>query len=217
MCYFHALFHKQMHKADIPRKTIYRLSIYNRALQRLRENSVATVSSEALATAAGVKPTQLRKDLTYFGQWGTRGLGHDVGGLSKAITEVLGMAKLQPVILVGAGQLGTALLRYGGFAREGFEVVAAFDADVARKRPRDIGIPILPMENLASFVSERVVKLAILTVPGKVAQEVANRLIECGVQAILNFAPAVLHVPERIAVNNVDLAIQLENLSYFVK
>lgn len=211
------LFHKQMQKADIPKKTIYRLSIYNRALQRLRENHVATVSSEALATAAGVKPTQLRKDLTYFGQWGTRGLGYNVTELSKAITGVLGMAKLQPVILVGAGQLGTALLRYGGFAREGFEVVAAFDEDVARKRPTDVPIPILPMEKLASFIRERGVKLAILTVPGKVAQQVANRLIECGVQAILNFAPAVLHVPERIAVNNVDLAIQLENLSYFVK
>lgn len=206
-----------MHKADIPKKTIYRLSIYNRALQRLRENGVATVSSEALATATGVKPTQLRKDLTYFGQWGTRGLGYNVDGLSKAITGVLGMAKLQPVILVGAGQLGTALLRYGGFAREGFEVVAAFDEDVDRKRPRDVGIPILPMKQLATFVSDKGVKLAILTVPGKVAQEVANRLIECGVQAILNFAPAVLHVPERIAVNNVDLAIQLESLSYFVK
>lgn len=206
-----------MHKTEIPRKTIYRLSIYNRALHRLRDNGVQTVSSEALATAAGVKPTQLRKDLTYFGQWGTRGLGYNVEGLSKAITEVLGMARLQPVILVGAGQLGTALLRYGGFAREGFEVVAAFDADVERKRPRDIGVSILPMEKLSEFVSEKHVKLAILTVPGNVAQQVANQVIEAGVQAILNFAPAVLHVPERIAVNNVDLAIQLENLSYFVK
>jgi redox-sensing transcriptional repressor len=204
-------------KSDIPRKTIYRLSIYHRALQRLRENKVETVSSEGLAKAAGVKPTQLRKDLTYFGQWGTRGLGYNVQGLSKAITEVLGMAKLQPVILVGAGQLGTALLRYGGFAREGFEVIAAFDQDVERKRPRDIRVPILPMEKLADFVREKRVRLAILTVPGRVAQEVANRLIEVGIQAILNFAPAVLHVPERVAVNNVDLAIELESLSYFVK
>jgi len=206
-----------MQKNDIPRKTIYRLSIYNRALQRLRDNEVATVSSEALATAAGVKPTQLRKDLTYFGHWGTRGLGYNVLGLIQAITGILGMAKLQPVILVGAGQLGTALLRYGGFAREGFEVVAAFDADVERKRPRDIRTPILPMQQLPTFIREKHVKLAILTVPGNVAQGVANELIECGVQAILNFAPTVLHVPERIAVNNVDLAIQLENLSYFVK
>jgi redox-sensing transcriptional repressor len=206
-----------MHKSDIPRKTIYRLSLYNRVLQRLRDSGQATVSSQALATAAGVKPTQLRKDLTYFGQWGTRGLGYNVEGLSKAITGVLGMAKLQPVILVGAGQLGTALLRYGGFAKEGFEVVAAFDADVDRKRPRDIKVPILPDTQMTAFIRERSVKLAILTVPGSVAQQVANELIAAGVQAILNFAPAVLHVPEGIVVNSVDLAIELENLSYFVK
>lgn len=206
-----------MHKSDIPRKTIYRLSLYNRVLQLLRDSGQGTVSSQALATAAGVKPTQLRKDLTYFGQWGTRGLGYNVEGLSKAITGVLGMAKLQPVILVGAGQLGTALLRYGGFAKEGFEVVAAFDADVDRKRPRDIKVPILPDTQMTAFIRERSVKLAILTVPGNVAQQVANELIAAGVQAILNFAPAVLHVPEGIVVNSVDLAIELENLSYFVK
>lgn len=214
---FHDVFHKPMHKSDIPRKTIYRLSLYNRVLQRLRDSGQGTVSSQALATAAGVKPTQLRKDLTYFGQWGTRGLGYNVEGLSKAITGVLGMAKLQPVILVGAGQLGTALLRYGGFAKEGFEVVAAFDADVDRKRPRDIKVPILPDTQMTAFIRERSVKLAILTVPGNVAQQVANELIAAGVQAILNFAPAVLHVPEGIVVNSVDLAIELENLSYFVK
>ena len=206
-----------MQKDDIPRKTIYRLSIYNRALQRLKENGVATVSSEALATAAAVKPTQLRKDLTYFGQWGTRGLGYNVVELSKAITEVLGMAKLQPVILVGAGQLGTALLRYGGFAKEGFEFVAAFDMDTTRKRPRDIKVPILPMDSMPDFIRERHVRLAILTVPGTTAQAVANTLIESGIQAILNFAPVTLQVPDRVVVNNVDLAIQLENLSYFVK
>ncbi len=206
-----------MHKSEIPRKTIYRLSLYNRALLRLREKGTETVSSDTLAAVAGVKPTQLRKDLTYFGQWGTRGLGYNVEGLSKAIFEVLGMAKLQPVILVGAGQLGTALLRYGGFLKEGFEIVAAFDADAERKRPRDIRIPVLPMTQLGEFVKEKSVKLAILTVPGSVAQQAANELIDAGVQAILNFAPAILQVPERVVVNNVDLAIQLENLAYFVK
>ena len=214
---FHDAFHKPMQKSDIPRKTIYRLSLYNRVLQRLRETGTQTVSSQALATAAGVKSTQLRKDLTYFGQWGTRGLGYNVEGLSKAITGVLGMAKLQPVILVGAGHLGTALLRYGGFAKEGFEVVAAFDADIESKRPRDIKVPILPSAQMTAFIRERGVKLAILTVPGNVAQQVANELIAAGVQAILNFAPAVLHVPEGVVVNSVDLAIELENLSYFVK
>ena len=111
--------------AVIPRKTIYRLSIYLRCLARLRENGIGTVSSEALAQAAGVKPTQLRKDLAYFGTFGTRGLGYDVAELSKKIADELGTSRLQPVILVGVGNLGLALLSYRGFGKEGFEIVAA--------------------------------------------------------------------------------------------
>ena len=116
----------------IPRKTIYRLSIYLRCLARLRENGIGTVSSEALAKAAGVKSTQLRKDLAYFGTFGTRGLGYDVAELSKKIADELGTSRLQPVILVGVGHLGLALLSYRGFEKEGFEIVAAFDAEPRR-------------------------------------------------------------------------------------
>src|SRR3954451_7489189 len=160
-----------MQKLVIPRKTVYRLSLYYRALQRLRSNNIETVSSAALATAAGVKPTQLRKDLTYFGQFGTRGLGYNVDALSRRLTEALGTSQLQPVILVGAGNLGSALLRYPGFAKEGFEVVAAFDADATRKRSRDLGVPVHPMEAVADVVRAHRIKMAILTVPGTVAQE----------------------------------------------
>src|SRR6188768_3936187 len=135
-----------MSKLVIPRKTVYRLSLYYRALQRLRVNKIETVSSAALAKAAGVKPTQLRKDLTYFGQFGTRGLGYNVAQLSSALTEVLGTTHLQPVILVGAGNLGSALLKYPGFAKEGFEVVAAFDSEAPRGRAKTLGIPLLSME-----------------------------------------------------------------------
>src|SRR6187402_1112168 len=127
-----------MSKLVIPRKTVYRLSLYYRALQRLRVNKIETVSSAALAKAAGVKPTQLRKDLTYFGQFGTRGLGYNVGELSTRLTDVLGTTHLQPVILVGAGNLGSALLRYPGFAKEGFEVVAAFDLEATKTRARQL-------------------------------------------------------------------------------
>src|SRR5580658_3474664 len=141
-----------MQKLVIPRKTVYRLSLYYRALQRLRLNRIDTVSSAALAKAAGVKPTQLRKDLTYFGQFGTRGLGYNVEALCRRLTEALGTTHLQPVILVGAGNLGSALLRYPGFAKEGFEVVAAFDMDAFRKRTRDLGVQVLPMTELAAFV-----------------------------------------------------------------
>jgi redox-sensing transcriptional repressor len=201
----------------IPRKTIYRLSIYLRCLARLRENGLGTVSSEALAKAAGVKPTQLRKDLAYFGTFGTRGLGYDVADLSQKISDELGTSSLQPVILVGVGNLGLALLSYRGFEKEGFEIVAAFDADPRRKRDKDIKQPLLAMNDLKKFVADNGVKMAILSVPAASAQTVANQLIEAGVMGILNFSPIVLAVPEDVMVNNVNLAIELENLSYFIQ
>src|SRR3954464_12910087 len=152
---------KKITRQEIPRKAVYRLSVYLRCLQRLKTNSIRTVSSEALAKAAGVKSTQLRKDLTYFGQFGTRGLGYSVEALSGKLTEVLGTTHLQPVILVGAGHLGSALLRYPGFAKEGFEVVAAFDVDATRERSRDLGVRVLPMTKISEFVPERKIKMAI--------------------------------------------------------
>jgi redox-sensing transcriptional repressor len=208
---------KKNGRTEIPRKTIYRLSIYLRCLARLRENGIGTVSSEALAKAAGVKSTQLRKDLACFGTFGTRGLGYDVAELSRKIADELGTSRLQPVILVGAGHLGLALLSYRGFEKEGFEIVAAFDAEPARKREKEIKQPIYGMDELPSFVEKQNVKMAILTVPAAAAQEVANRLVEAGISGILNFSPMVLSVPERVMVNNVNLAIELENLSYFTQ
>ena len=201
----------------IPRKTIYRLSIYLRCLARVREHGIGTVSSEALAKAAGVKPTQLRKDLAYFGAFGTRGLGYDVGELSKRIAEELGTSRLQPVILVGVGHLGLALLSYRGFEKEGFEIVAAFDVDPGRKRDSNAKQPVYGMEELAGFVKRQNIKMAVLTVPAVAAQEVANTLVAAGVMGILNFSPMVLSVPEEVMVNNVNLAIELENLSYFTQ
>jgi len=203
-------------RIDIPRKSIYRLSIYQRCLQRLRENDVDTVSSAALARAAGVKSTQLRKDLGYFGPLGTRGLGYNVETLSKTIGEVLGRTKLQPVILVGVGNLGSALLRYSGFRKEGFEVVSAFDIS-AKSRVGAGGTPVRPMEQMSNFIKEHRVKMAILTVPASGAQSVVNEMVAAGIQAILNFSPTVLDVPEHVVVNSVDLAVELENLSYFIR
>jgi redox-sensing transcriptional repressor len=203
-------------RQDIPRKAIYRLSTYLRCLHRVERNSVQTVSSEALAKAAGVKSTQLRKDLTYFGQFGTRGLGYDVQQLAQMITDLLGTNSLQPVILIGVGNLGRALLSYDGFGKEGFEVVAAFDQVVPRKRLKEIMEPVHPMDDLPKFVGEHGVKLAIVTVPTASAQVVVNTLVEAGITGILNFAPIVVEVPETVTVHNVNLAIELENLSYFI-
>jgi redox-sensing transcriptional repressor len=205
-----------VHRIDIPRKSVYRLSIYQRCLQRLKENQVDTVSSAALAKAAGVKSTQLRKDLAYFGQFGTRGIGYNVDVLSKTISQVLGHTKLQPVVLVGVGNLGSALLRYGGFRKEGFEIAAAFDIAPKTAAP-GVTIRILPMGGLAEFVKANRVKMAILTVPAHSAQQVTNEMVAAGIQAILNFSPTVLDVPENVVVNSVDLAVELENLSYFIR
>lgn len=208
---------KRNPRPEIPRKAVYRLSVYFRGLQRLKANGIGTVSSEALARASGVKPTQLRKDLTYFGQFGTRGLGYDVGQLGQMISDVLGTTSLRPVILVGVGNLGLALLSYRGFQKEGFEIIAAFDLEPGRKRGKNIPVPILGLDRLPLVIRERNVKMAIVSVPASAAQEVTNALVQRGITGILNFAPLVLDVPEQVVVNNVNLAIELENLSYFVQ
>jgi redox-sensing transcriptional repressor len=208
---------KKSSRPEIPRKAVYRLSIYLRCLLRLKENGLPTIASEALARAAGVKSTQLRKDLAYFGTFGTRGLGYDVEQLAGMITDVLGTSQLQPVVLVGVGNLGAALLAYQGFGPEGFEVVAAFDAEPQKARARTAFQPILPMAEMARTIRERHVKMAIITVPVTAAQTVANQLVDAGIVGILNFAPIVLQVPEDVTVNGVNLAIELENLSYFIQ
>jgi redox-sensing transcriptional repressor len=170
-----------------------------------------------LAKAAGVNAAQLRKDLGYFGQFGTRGLGYAVEELRNAIREALGRTSFQPVVLVGAGNLGSALLRYQGFEKEGFEVIAAFDIVPEAVMQQGLGLAVRPVSEMVRFIRKYDVKLAILCVPGEVAQETANELVGAGVTGILNFSPSVLQVPEAVTVNQVDLALELENLSYFVK
>jgi len=208
---------KKSTKPAIPRKTVYRLSTYLRCLLPLKEKKIQTVSSEVLAKVAGVKPTQLRKDLACFGTFGTRGLGYDVAELYHCIADELGTSRLQPVVLIGVGSLGLALLSYRGFEKEGFEIVAAFDVEPNRRRDKEIQQPVHGLEKLPEFVSVHAVKMAILAVPAEAAQEVANTLVQCGLMGILNFSPIVLHVPEEVMVNNVNLAIELENLSYFIQ
>lgn len=206
-----------MEKIDIPRRTVYRLSLYQRCLLKLLEQEVDTVSSEDLAAAAGVKPTQLRKDLGYVGQFGTRGLGYAVKTLSEAISGVMGMSVLQPVVIVGVGNLGSALLHYSGFRKEGFELIAAFDADPehVKSTAREMGVPVHHVDQLGEYVQQHGVRMAIIAVPEPSGQEVADTLIEAGVAAILNFSPAVLNVPEGVTVNHVDLAAELGSLGFF--
>ncbi|MGF1655570.1 MAG: redox-sensing transcriptional repressor Rex [Verrucomicrobiales bacterium] len=197
----------------IPRKTVYRFSVYLRSLQRLHANGLETVSSDVLARLTSVKAAQLRKDLAYLGHSGTRGIGYSTMELIRKLTEALGTNRLLPVILVGVGNLGSALLGYSGFAKEGFEIVAGFDVE-----PRDRQqIPIFAMHEVPSYVRDHGIKMAVITVPGRVAQEVTNTLCEAGIQALLNFAPIVLQVPPEITVNNVNLAVELENLAYSIR
>lgn len=204
-------------QTDIPRKSIYRLSIYQRCLERLKENGLDTVSSNSLAKAAGVKSAQLRKDLAHFGQFGTRGLGYSVDALIEVITGVLGTSSLLPVILVGVGNLGSALLKYSGFNREGFEISAAFESDQNRLKNVVADIPIMNVSQMTQYVKDNDVKIAIIAVPAETAQEVANALVNSGVQAFLNFSSTLLKTPDNVIVNSVDLALELEHLSYFVK
>ncbi len=206
-----------MEKIDIPRRTVYRLSLYQRCLQKLIEQGVETVSSEDLANAAGVKPTQLRKDLGHLGQFGTRGLGYAVNTLSDAISGVRGMTVLQPVVMVGVGNLGTALLRYSGFRKEGFEIISAFDADPAhvKSTTEEMGVPVHHVDRLGNYVRQHGVRMAIIAVPESAGQDVADVLVEAGASAILNFSPAVLNVPDHVTVNHVDLAAELGSLSFF--
>jgi redox-sensing transcriptional repressor len=206
-----------LEKIDIPRKTVYRLSLYQRRLQKLREQKVETVSSEDLARAAGVKPTQLRKDLGHVGQFGTRGLGYSVETLFAAISGVMGTSAPHPVVLVGVGNLGSALLRYSGFRKEGFEIIAAFDADPAHVKAttEQMGVPVHHVRDLGKYVAQHGVRMAIIAVPESAGQQVADVLVAAGVQAILNFSPAVLNLPDEVVVNQVDLAAELRSLSFF--
>lgn len=206
-----------MSKLEIPRKAIYRLSLYYRNLQRLRQNQVETVSSATLAKAAGVKPTQLRKDLTYIGQLGRRGLGYAVEELCARLSAAIGRSTLQSVALIGCGDLGSALLRYDGFLKEGFDIVVAFDTAADKQRKISGHLGVRPITEMREVIRQAQIKMAILCVPVFVAQEVTNELVAAGIQAILNFCPTVLQVPLKVVVNNVDLALELENLSYFIR
>lgn len=204
-------------KKEIPRKTVYRLSLYSQLLDRRGIDEGKSISSVDLSRLAGVKPTQLRKDLAWCGPIGKRGTGYEIAALRKRLEEILGTSSLQPVVLVGAGRMGTALLKFReSFSRRGFQITAAFDSRPAKKAAI-AAVPLFPMSSMGRFVSENSIRLAILCVPGFAAQDVCNALVACGIQAILNFAPIVLQTPEQIAVNNINLAVELENLSYFLK
>ena len=199
----------------VPEATVARLPVYLRSLLEAAESKTTTVSSERLAELAGVNAAKVRKDLSYLGSYGTRGVGYDVEYLMYQISRELGLTQDWPVVIVGVGNLGHALANYRGFSARGFRIVALFDADPSKVGERLGGIAIRSMEDLDALVRTEQVAIGVITTPPNVAQDVADRLVAAGVTSILNFAPTVLNVPRHVALRKVDLSIELQILSFY--
>lgn len=200
----------------IPEMTIRRLSVYTRCLLQLEEDGVKTVSSQELAERFNLNSAQVRKDLAYFGEFGVRGIGYYVSGLKAELQRILGLDREWPVALVGFGNLGSALVHYRGFARQGFRIVVAFDDDPAKIGREVNGVPILGTRDLAREVRARGVQIGIVAVPAEAAQAVADQLVAAGIRAVLNFAPTRIRVPRDVRLKDVDLSIELETLSFYL-
>jgi redox-sensing transcriptional repressor len=200
--------------ARVPEATVARLATYLRVLGTLADRSVSTVSSEELAVAAGVNSAKLRKDLSFLGSYGIRGVGYDVTTLTEQISRTLGLTVHRSVVLIGVGNLGQALAGYAGFATRGFRIAALLDADPARIGSEIRGLMVGDIADLDAIVAEHGITIGVLAVPATVAQDVCNRLVDAGVTSILNFAPVVLSVPPHVHLRKVDLAAELQILSF---
>lgn len=203
----------------IPTPAVRRLSLYLRELDKLSMNGQERVSSKQLGEALRFTATQIRKDLAYFGQFGRPGIGYDVGELAESIRRILGTDRVWNVLLVGAGNLGMALSAYRGFAKKGFRLVAVFDSDpskVGRPVPSVPDLLVESVSDIARIVREKDIRLAIVAVPGEAAQQIADVLVGAGIRGLLNFAPVSLDIDSHVAVCAVDLAVQLEQLSFLV-
>jgi len=203
-------------KRKLTEVVIARLSVYNRVLGELEEEGIDIVSSEELGVRAGGNAAQTRKDLSYFGEFGETGKGYYVKDLQDAISRILGVDKRWNVALVGVGHLGSALLSYPGFKESGFNIVAVFDNDLRKIGKRWEDITIQDISELQTTVKEKDIRIGIMTVPGTVAQEIADALVAGSIRAIVNFAPARINVPAGVEVRNADLSTELECLSYFL-
>jgi redox-sensing transcriptional repressor len=194
--------------------TVRRLSLYLRFLDDFEGQGVETVSSEALAQRGGTTSAQVRKDLSFFGSFGKRGLGYYVPELAQRLRSILGLGRRYRVAMIGAGKIGSALVQYRGFTQRGFDIVAIFDNDPAKIGTQWNGLTVLPIDRLEHELKAQQVDMAVLVTPGEAAQSVAERVVGQGVKAILNFAPIQLNVPDDVVVKTVNLALELETLSY---
>lgn len=201
---------------SIPEASVARLAVYLRMLGELAEQGADTVSSDELAAASGVNPAKLRKDLSYIGSYGIRGVGYEIAALLHQLERALGLNHRQAVALVGVGNLGHALAGYGGFGGRGFPVTALFDVDPDLVGIHINGIIVEHVRSIPQICTERGITIGMIATPGPAAQTVCDLLVEAGVRSILNFAPVVLQVPERVEVRKVDLAVELQILAFHV-
>jgi redox-sensing transcriptional repressor len=198
----------------IPDATIARLPVYHRVLIDLEADGRATVSSEQLADLAGVNAAKVRKDLSHFGSYGTRGVGYEVDHLLSRIRSVLGLTREWPCVIVGAGNLGSALAKFGGFRERGFSVVGVFDVDPTKVGQQLGSVTVRHQDELTAFVATEGVVIGVVAVPPVAAQEAADAMVAAGITSVLNFAPAVLDVPDSVQVRDVDLAVELQILAF---
>jgi redox-sensing transcriptional repressor len=204
-------------RADsFPNPAVRRLSLYLRQLEGFKRKGRRTISSRQLGESLNLTDAQVRKDLAYFGQFGHPGIGYRVEDLIKQVKHILGTDRTWNVLLVGAGNLGRALMAYRGFDAKGFRLVAVFDNDPTKAGTRQGDFEVLSLSALKSTVSTLKIQLGIMAVPPDAAQDVADQLVEAGIRGLLNFAPVSIHVPPEVALNAVDLAVQLEQLSFQV-
>jgi redox-sensing transcriptional repressor len=198
----------------IPEATVARLAVYLRVLSALADSGRGTVASGELAAAAGVNPAGLRKDLSHLGPCGVRGVGYEVATLRDRISRVLGVERSRACVLVGIGNLGSALADYAGFGSRGFEFVGLFDAAASRIGQRIGGLTVRPIEELEEVVAASQASIGVITTPAEVAQSVCDRLAAAGVRSILNFAPVTLAAPDGVDVRKVDLSVELQVLAF---
>lgn len=194
--------------------TVRRLSAYLRFLEDFENRGLSTISSEELANRGGTTSAQVRKDLSFFGSFGKRGLGYSVPELAGRLREILGLGKEWRVVIVGAGKIGAALAQYRGFRHRGFNILAAYDNNAEKIGRKLEGIPVRDIEQLEHDIHRDRPDIVVLTVPGEEAQAIVDRVVKAGVKAILNFAPAQLHAPADVAIKTVNMAMELEGLSF---
>ena len=198
----------------VAESTVRRLSLYLRFLEEFEEQGIDTVSSGALASRGGTTSAQVRKDLSFFGSFGKRGLGYPVPELAERMRGILGLKRRYRVGMIGAGKIGSALVQYRGFKQRGFDIVAIFDSDPSKIGRQWNGLTVQDISGLEKEVGREPLDMAVLVIPGDVAQAVTDRLVRLDVKAILNFAPVQLTVPDDVVVKTVNLALELETLSY---